>query len=83
MASRTIARPGDALLYGVAVLLRGAARGLAAAGKALDAWLDARVVAAAAWRELSAMSDHELRDIGLGRGDIEYVANGGARDIGP
>jgi len=82
MSSRTINRPGDAILYGLAVLLRVAAGALAAAGKTLDTWLDARDVAAAARRELSAMSEHELRDIGLGRGDIEYVAGGGARDIG-
>ena len=82
MSSRTIDRPGDALLYGLAALLRASARGLAVAGKALDAWLDARQVAATARRELSAMSEHELRDIGLARGDIEYVTNGGARDIG-
>jgi uncharacterized protein YjiS (DUF1127 family) len=25
-------------------------------------------------RELSQLSDHELSDIGIGRGDIEYVA---------
>ena len=82
MSSRTIKRPGDALLYGLAVLLQAAASALAAAGKALDGWLDARHVAAAARRELGSMSEHELRDIGLGRGDIEYVAGGGARDIG-
>jgi uncharacterized protein YjiS (DUF1127 family) len=27
-----------------------------------------------AMRELSRLSDHELSDIGIGRGDIEYVA---------
>lgn len=27
-----------------------------------------------AMRELSQLSDHELSDIGIGRGDIEYVA---------
>ena len=26
-----------------------------------------------AMRELSQLSDHELSDIGIGRGDIEYV----------
>jgi uncharacterized protein YjiS (DUF1127 family) len=82
MSSRTIDRPGDALLYGLAALLRAAAGALAVWGTALDAWLDARLVAAAARRELSAMSDYELRDIGLARGDIEYVASGGARDLG-
>ena len=36
----------------------------------LNAWRRYR----AAVRELSQLSDHELSDIGIGRGDIEYVA---------
>jgi uncharacterized protein YjiS (DUF1127 family) len=36
----------------------------------LNAWRQYR----AAVRELSQLSDHELSDIGIGRGDIEYVA---------
>jgi uncharacterized protein YjiS (DUF1127 family) len=36
----------------------------------LDAWRRYRQ----AMRELSQLSDHDLSDIGIGRGDIEYVA---------
>jgi uncharacterized protein YjiS (DUF1127 family) len=36
----------------------------------LTAWRRYR----AAMRELSQLSDHDLSDIGIGRGDIEYVA---------
>jgi uncharacterized protein YjiS (DUF1127 family) len=82
MPSHTIDRPGYAILYSLAALLQAAARALAVAGKALDRRLDTRLATAVALRELSAMNDHELRDIGLGRGDIDYVAGGGARDIG-
>lgn len=37
---------------------------------ALSAWNDARVTR----RELSRLSDHELDDIGLCRGDIDRIA---------
>jgi uncharacterized protein YjiS (DUF1127 family) len=36
----------------------------------LNAWRRYR----AAMRELSQLSDHDLSDIGIGRGDIEYVS---------
>ena len=39
---------------------------------ALSAWHDARVTR----RELSRLSDRELDDIGLCRGDIERIARG-------
>jgi uncharacterized protein YjiS (DUF1127 family) len=46
----------------------------------LAAWLSRQVAAFAAWRsdqaaasELSAMSDHELADIGLSRSDVPRV----------
>jgi uncharacterized protein YjiS (DUF1127 family) len=46
----------------------------------LRAWLSRRVAGLAAWRrdsqalaELSSMSDHELMDIGLNRGDLPRV----------
>ena len=41
-------------------------------GAAVVAWNDARVTRNA----LSALSDRELDDIGLIRGDIDYVASG-------
>ena len=40
---------------------------------AVVAWNDARVTR----KTLSALSDRELEDIGLSRGDIEDVANNG------
>ena len=36
----------------------------------LNAWRRYR----AAMRKLSQLSDHDLSDIGIGRGDIEYVS---------
>jgi uncharacterized protein YjiS (DUF1127 family) len=44
----------------------------------LDAWLEARRLAAAAPRDLADMSDRELRDIGLDRADIGAVIHGGS-----
>lgn len=38
----------------------------------LSAWNDARVTR----RELNSLSDRELSDIGLARGDIERIAHG-------
>lgn len=38
----------------------------------LSAWNDARVTR----RELNSLSDRELNDIGLARGDIERIARG-------
>ncbi|MFT4013852.1 MAG: DUF1127 domain-containing protein [Paracoccus sp. (in: a-proteobacteria)] len=38
----------------------------------IAAWNDARITR----RELNALSDHDLTDIGLTRGDIERVARG-------
>lgn len=38
----------------------------------LSAWNDARVTR----RELNSLSDHELKDIGMFRGDIERIARG-------
>jgi uncharacterized protein YjiS (DUF1127 family) len=42
--------------------------------KAISEKLNARRRYRAAVSELSKLSDHELSDIGIGRGDIEYVA---------
>ena len=38
----------------------------------LSAWNDSRVTR----RELNSLSDHELKDIGMFRGDIERIARG-------
>jgi uncharacterized protein YjiS (DUF1127 family) len=42
--------------------------------KTISEKLNARRRYRAAVSELSKLSDHELSDIGIGRGDIEYVA---------
>lgn len=70
--------PQAAALQRLAVLLRAGARGVFAAAKRLDAWLEARRLAADARRDLSEMSDRELLDIGLVRSDIAGVAKGGS-----
>ena len=59
-------------------LLRAVARKVSLAAQKLDAWLEARRLAADARRDLSEMSDRELRDIGLDRGDIAAVVHGGS-----
>ena len=74
-AARTQYRSAAAL-FQLAALMHAGARGLGAAAKSLDAWLERRRVAAAALRDLGAMSERELRDIGLGRGDVHRVAWG-------
>lgn len=42
----------------------------------LTAWVSASIEARQTRRELSRLSDRELADIGLARGDIERVARG-------
>ena len=79
MSSHSITHPGAVPLYAFGRLLFLSARGLVAAARSLDAWLVMRQRAADARRDLGAMSDRELRDIGLTRSDVEYVANGGTR----
>ena len=79
MSSHSITHPVAVQLYSFGRFLFLSARGLIAVARSLDAWLVMRQRAAAAQRDLRAMSDHELRDIGLTRSDIEYVANGGTR----
>ena len=78
MSTYAIRHPEAAALHGFAVLLRTSARKLNAAAQKLDAWLEARRLAAAAQRDLSEMSDRELRDIGLDRADIGAVVKGGS-----
>ena len=61
------------LLY-VSLALSSGARGLRAIARTLGRWLERRRAARVALQELSAMSDRELRDIGIARSDIERVA---------
>jgi len=68
--------PEAAVLYRLASYLYAVARSLRIAATRLDIWLEARRRAEAARRDLSQMTDGELRDIGLSRSDIEWVARG-------
>ncbi len=54
----------------VAWLINGAARLLRSGGQAFAAWRQRQQTR----RQLSMLDDHLLRDIGLRRADIEYVA---------
>ena len=78
MTTYAIRHPEAAVLHSFAVLLRAGARRVSAAAHKLDAWLEARRLAADARRDLSEMSDRELRDIGLDRADIGAVVKGGS-----
>ena len=78
MTTQAIRHPEAALLHELAVLLRKSAGKVSVAAHDLDAWLEARRLAAAARRDLAEMSDRELRDIGLDRADIGAVVYGGS-----
>src|SRR5947208_16312682 len=78
VSTYAIRHPEAAVLQGFAVLLLAGACKVSLAAQKLDAWLEARRLAADARRALSAMSDRELRDIGLDRGDIAAVVRGGS-----
>ena len=78
MSTYAIRHPQAAALHGFAVVLRVGARKVSIAARKLDAWLEARRLAADARRDLSEMSDRELRDIGLDHGDIAAVVQGGS-----
>ena len=78
MTTQAIRHPEAALLHELALLLRKSAQKMSVAAHDLDAWLDARRLAAAARRDLADMSDRELRDIGLDRADIGFVLQGGS-----
>jgi uncharacterized protein YjiS (DUF1127 family) len=70
-----------AALFQVAAALVIAARRLRVAAKALDAWLERRRLAAAAFRDLGGMSERELKDIGLTRVDVWRVAQGASLEV--
>src|SRR5580765_3020096 len=78
VTTHAIRHPEAAVLHGFAVLLRTGANKVSTAAVRLDAWLEARRLAADAWRDLSEMSDRELRDIGLDRADVGMVVKGGS-----
>ena len=62
------------LLY-VAWLLSAGGRRIRLFAKALGGWLERRRAARVAREQLSAMSERELQDIGIGRSEIERIAN--------
>jgi uncharacterized protein YjiS (DUF1127 family) len=68
----------SAVLFRLAESIALLARSLRAMAHRLDAWLERRRPAIAAAHELDAMSERELRDIGLTRGDIESVVRRGS-----
>ena len=68
-------RSAAALLWVSAVMLA-AARSVRAGAKRLDAWLERRRVAAAAYHDFGRMSERDLLDIGLTRADVHRVAWG-------
>ena len=68
-------RPAAALFFVAAVMLA-ASRRVRAVARWLDDWIEKRRVASAALREFSQMSERDLLDLGLGRGDVHRVAWG-------
>ena len=51
------------------------------AATAVSGWLSRRIRERAAIRELSALSEHELKDIGIARNDIPWIAGETARGV--
>jgi uncharacterized protein YjiS (DUF1127 family) len=68
-------RSAAALLL-VATAMRAGARQLFAAARRLQAWLDRRRAAEAAFHDFGTMGERELLDIGLTRVDVHRVAWG-------
>jgi uncharacterized protein YjiS (DUF1127 family) len=67
-----------AALFRVAGVLQAGGRFLSVAAQTLDAWLENRRAAAATRRDLEAMTERELLDIGLTRFDAHRTASGAA-----
>ena len=78
VSTYAIRHPQAAVLHRFALLLHAGACKVGLAARKLDAWLEARRMAADARRDLSEMSERELRDIGLDHGDIAAVVQGGS-----
>jgi uncharacterized protein YjiS (DUF1127 family) len=68
-------RSAAALLL-VAAVMQAGARRLCAAAKGLEAWLEKRRLAAAAFHDFGTMGERDLLDIGLTRADLHRVAWG-------
>ena len=78
MTSDAIRHAQAIALYRAAELMFALGRRLVQAARRLDAWLEERRVRRAARVQLDAMSERELRDIGLSRADVDSVARGGS-----
>ena len=76
MTSHAIRHIEAAAWHRCAAFLHALARGLGASAGSLDTWLESRRRVTAVRLHLEAMTDHQLRDIGLTRFDIEAVARG-------
>ena len=63
-------------LFQLAAILRAASYRVRAVAMRLDACLERRRAAAASLAQLNAMTDRELRDIGLTRFDVQNTAWG-------
>jgi uncharacterized protein YjiS (DUF1127 family) len=63
-------------LFQLAVLLRVAAYGIHKVATRLNTWLERRRAVAAAVMALNAMTERELRDIGLTRFDVQNATCG-------
>jgi uncharacterized protein YjiS (DUF1127 family) len=63
-----------ASLLFLSVILSAGARHVRRFAKALGTWLERRRARSAGLRELRSMSDRELKDLGIGRSDIEGIA---------
>ena len=66
-------------LFQLAAVLRMAASRVQTVATRLNVWLEKRRAATAALAALAAMSDRELRDIGLTRCDVQRIANASLR----
>jgi len=75
--------PPTAPPYGLAALLRSAEHRIRAFATRVDTWLAERRTARTARRDLSAMSDRELKDIGITRVDVERVSWGDSNRDAP
>jgi uncharacterized protein YjiS (DUF1127 family) len=70
-----------AALFRAAAVMQAAAGRMRGVARWLDAWLEKRRVAAAAFDDFKAMSDRDLLDIGLTRVDVDRVAWGASDRI--
>ncbi len=76
MSTQALRTSPGILIHALAAALAAAAHALGAVAARVDARLEARRRAAQDRLDLARMSNRELRDIGLDRGQIDAVADG-------